>query len=110
MSLIASFWTLPAAARSEIVESFKPITRRKWFFLQKTVYPWLDWLQKSAHEESDFDHGGAAMVDFEMLATETVGSVFALGLPESDSLSKSSGASVALLDNAAAQIIKTSGL
>ena len=104
MSSIASFWTLPATARSAIVEAFKPVTKRRWLFSRKTIYPWFDWMQKHAHEEADFNRGGSAMVDFELITTGTAGSVLALGLPESDSLSQSSGASVALLDNAAARL------
>lgn len=103
LSLIASFWTLPIAKRSAIVEGFRPITTRRWLFSRKTVYPWLDWMSVNAREEAAFDHGGAAMVDFEILATGLAGSLLELGLPESEYLSECSGASVALLDYAAAQ-------
>ncbi len=103
LSLIATFWTLPIAKRSAIVEGFRPFTTRRWFFSRTTVYPWLDWMSANAREEAAFDHGGAAMVDFEILATGLAGSLLELGLPESEYLSESSGASVTLLDYSAAQ-------
>ncbi len=103
LSLIASFWTLPIAKRSVIVEGFRPFTTRRWLFSRKTVYPWLDWMSAHAREEAAFEHGGAAMVDFEILATGLAGSLLELGLRESEGLSDSSGASVTLFDHAAAQ-------
>ena len=107
MSLIASFWTLDAERRSEIVAAFQPVQtevrKRRWLFLgrttSETTYPWFDWIRAHAREEAPFEHSGIAMVDFDLILAGASGSVFDLGLPESTALSEHTGGSAALFDD-----------
>ena len=105
MSLIASFWTLEAERRSEIVEAFKPLQvarKRRWLIFQRTkietIYPWFDYMQAHAHEEAEFDQSGMVMADLHLVLAGNGGSVFDLGLPESEALSEHSQGTVALFD------------
>ncbi len=109
MSLIASFWTLDAPRRAELVEAFKPVqrsrTERRWLLFAKTktetVYPWLDYLKANAREEAEFRYSGSGVADLELMLPEN-SSLFSLALPESADLGESSGASVALIDESTA--------
>jgi len=114
MSLIATFWTLEAARRGELVDAFKPYQRkcseRHMVFFSKThtekVYPWHSYMTGNAREEARWPHSGVAFVDLELMVPDGA-KPFALGLPESGELCTHSQASVALLDARAAQIIRT---
>jgi len=107
MSLIASFWTLDADRRAEIVDAFKPVqvarTQRRWIVLRQVryeaAYPWFDYIESNAHEEAQFEYSGIALSDLDLMLSDSGESVFTLGLPESAALSQHSQASVALLDH-----------
>ena len=107
MSLIASFWTIDLNERNQIVDRFKPIERsvgrKSWLLFgarkTETEYPWLDYLQAYAVEQASFEYSGSAIVDFDLILSAKYESIFAMGLPESETLSEYSGSSVAFLDN-----------
>jgi hypothetical protein len=96
------------------VDAFKPLQRsrkeRRWFLFAETktetVYPWFDYMRANAREEAEFRYSGAAVADLELLLAQRT-SLFSLALPESAELGESSGASVALIDEPAAQIALT---
>jgi hypothetical protein len=47
----------------------RQLTERRWFFFSKTrneaVYLWFDYIKANAREQESFEHGGAAMVEFQ---------------------------------------------
>ena len=116
MSLISSFWTLEESKLDDLLNESKPFEKiigKKPLLpfmrpKKEMVYPWYDFLQSHAQEESAYEYSGMVMTDFDLMLSEVNKSVFDISLSQSSVFSECCGGSAAIIDHESAKKITES--